>query len=52
LIVAQYTNGASAVNVDSVVDTAKALVKKEADNYGWSEWVKVEIKRNTMPAKD
>jgi hypothetical protein len=49
MILVNYTGAASAANVDTAIDVARILVKKEASNYGWSDWVKVEVQRKVLP---
>jgi hypothetical protein len=43
-----YTDKASAALVDQAVEGAKALVGKEANNFGWSKWVKIKVDRSSI----
>jgi len=50
VVLVQYSNRTSAIIVDRMVEHGKRLAKKEVASYGWSSWVKIEVRRELIEA--
>jgi len=46
VIFAQYSKRTPAGLVDKAIEHCKRMAEKEASSRGWSQWVKIEVKRD------
>jgi hypothetical protein len=48
VVFVQYSNQTSARTVDKAVEHGKRVVAKEIDTYRWSDWAKIEVRREPV----